>query len=147
MWRPQEPQPLVEFSRRTMVPFGRVDEWCFRQGHSKHRFFFCWKAVEFEVWGKKQNKTRLPGLSSSHCEDKSLMTQVRCILLFLESRHFDTEAASVSAFCRFASNVVKSDWRTGRATFRCWQTVISQACAQHAAYSHINFSMCQSWQT
>lgn len=144
MWGPQEPQALMEFSHLTMVPFGRVDERWFRQGCSEHCFsFFSWKAEEFEVQFFLK-KTRLTDLSWTHCEDKSLMTKVRCILIsgsfFLKSRHFDTETSSVSAFCSFTAPVCRSmTGETGRVTFRCWQAVISQACAQRAAYSHINF--------
>lgn len=32
MCRPQEMQPIVEFYSETVVPFGQVDEWLFRQG-------------------------------------------------------------------------------------------------------------------
>lgn len=88
-------------------------------------FFFPPIFVEFEVWipkRRKRERTRLSGLSSSHCEDKSLMTRVRC---FLISGSFSWRVDTLTLKRRLCllsaallSTVLESDWRDRQSNFQ-----------------------------
>lgn len=132
MWWPQEPQPFPQFSTLNNGSIWR-GRWMVIQSVT---LFFSERPENVTLIQKK--KERLTGLSSSRCEDKSVMAQVRAVWiseLFMKSWHFNSEAASLSTSCCSASSPATAE--TGRATFWSWQAVISQASAQRASsYSY-----------